>query len=278
MSTVPNAVIVAAAITALAPFYPRDRQQVADMLLFWIRRAELTAADIVEVQDQMFPPATRVEEPANDSACPPECRQNWQRASDPVEHVDHCPRRIEASSEFRGGYATGYVDAITAVKALGRDGLGAIVEIAEGHLLHVCCGKLDNNPHRNFCEHYGNRSPAEWFLDETAARWEQERRELLAKISGCPEWCALTHDVEDDARDDMALHMGDDHTDDTVRKLLDAHALEVRVARLDVLSEGRTGTPNLHVRVDAEVTTWQQAAELARTILDAFGYVPAGAE
>ena len=23
--------------------------------------------------------------------CPPECRQNWTRASDPLKHVDHCP-------------------------------------------------------------------------------------------------------------------------------------------------------------------------------------------
>jgi hypothetical protein len=244
MSTVPNAIIVAAAVAALAPFFPKDREQVADMLLFWVRRHELTAADLVEVQDRMFPPVTQPDEPVTDS------------------------------TGYRGGYATGYVDAITAVKAMGREGLGAFIEITDGHLLHICCGKLDDDAHRNFCEHYGTRSPSERFLEETAARWEREREALLARVSGCPAWCTLTHDPEDDIRDDMALHMGDDHTDDTVRKLLDAHTLEVRVARLDVLSEGRTGTPNLHVRVDAELTTWQQAAELARTILDAFDYVP----
>jgi hypothetical protein len=184
MSTVPNAIIVAAAITALAPFYPRDRQQVADLLLFWIRRGELTPVDITAVQDQMFP------EPATDG---------------------------------REGYANGYIDGLAAAKQL-----------------------------------FGKATPVEQ--------------------PACPDWCTLTHDPEDDARDDLALHMGDDHTDETARKLLDAHTLEVRVARTDVLSEGRTGTPNLFVRVDAELTTWQQAAELARTILDAFGYVPAGAE
>jgi hypothetical protein len=182
--------------------------------------------------------------------------------------------RVINGDDRREGYATGYVDAITAVKAMGRDGLGAFIEITDGHILHTCCGKIDDEAHRNFCEHYGTRSLAEQFLEETAARWEREREALLARVSGCPAWCTLTHDPEDDIRDDMALHMGDDHTDDTVRKLLDAHTLEVRVARLDVLSEGRTGTPNLHVRVDAELTTWQQAAELARTILDAFDYVP----
>lgn len=214
MSTVPNAVLVAAAITALTPFHPRDREQVADMLLFWIRRHELTETDIVAIQDRMFP----------------------------------------ASTEYGDGYAAGYLDAIDAVKRM-RD------EQRRPAL---------------------SPTPARQFLDETAARWEREHQEWLAKANACPAWCTLTHDPEDDARDGMALHMGYDHTDDTVRKLLDAHTLEVRVARLDILTEDlageRTGTPNLHVRIDAELTTWQQAAELARTILDAFDYVPGGNE
>lgn len=30
--------------------------------------------------------------PNSDTAqCPPECAQNWTRASDPLKHVDHCP-------------------------------------------------------------------------------------------------------------------------------------------------------------------------------------------
>jgi hypothetical protein len=188
-----------------------------------------------------------------------------------------------------------------------------VTVVADGRLVSHCCGRVDDDPHRSFCEHYrpadaderlasntdfrdgyvdgyldaikaarGMRdeqrlaalSPAERFLDETAARWERERQEWLAKISGCPAWCTLTHDPEDDARDGMALHMDDDHTDETVRKLIDARALEVRVTRLDVLSEGRIGTPALFVRVDAELTTWRQAAELTRIILDAFDHVP----
>jgi hypothetical protein len=191
-----------------------------------------------------------------------------------------------------------------------------VTVVADGRLVSHCCGRVDDDPHRSFCEHFrpadtddrlasntdfrdgyvdgyldaikvargmqdeqrlAALSPAEKLLDETAARWERERQEWLAKISGCPEWCALTHDPEDDAHADLALHMGDDHTDDTVRKLLDGR-VEVRVARTDVLSEGTTGTPNLYVRCELELTTWQQAAELARLIVDAFGYVPGGAE
>ncbi|MEU4618857.1 hypothetical protein AB0G04_02600 [Actinoplanes sp. NPDC023801] len=158
------------------------------------------------------------------------------------------------NTAHRDGYAEGYLDALDAVKKIRDERRGAVLF----------------------------PTPAQRFLDETAARWEREHQEWRAKVSGCPAWCTLTHDPIDDARDGMALHMGDDHTDDTVRKLLDAHTLQVRVARLDVLTEDlvgeRIGTPNLHVHVDVEVTTWQQAAELARTILDAFDYVPGGAE
>lgn len=90
----------------------------------------------------------------------------------------------------------------------------------------------------------------------------------------CPDWCTLDHrtDVDESA----VLHLGDDHTDSTVRKLLDVHegsTLDVRVARCDNNDEGTLGTPNLMVRCDLELATWEQAAELARTILDAFGYV-----
>jgi hypothetical protein len=213
VSTVPtpiNAELVIAAITALTAFFPKDREQVADMLLFWVRRHELTEADIVEVQDRMFP----------------------------------------AEASRRDGYAEGYLDALDAVKKIRDEQRSAAL----------------------------SPTPAERFLDETAARWEREHQEWLAKFNTCPAWCTLTHDPEDDVRDGMALHMGDDHTDETVRKLLDAHTLEVRVARLDILTEDLAGspigTPNLHVRIDAELTTWEQAAELARVILDGFVYVP----
>ena len=28
------------------------------------------------------------------------------------------------------------------------------IEVADGHILHSCCGKIDDSPHKNFCEHY----------------------------------------------------------------------------------------------------------------------------
>lgn len=93
--------------------------------------------------------------------------------------------------------------------------------------------------------------------------------------AGCPDWCTFDH-AEDDERDDLALHMGDDHTDSTVRDLLDVHQgskLRVVVARTDDLSADTRGTPALLVTADLELTTWEQAAELARAILDGFGYL-----
>lgn len=88
----------------------------------------------------------------------------------------------------------------------------------------------------------------------------------------CPDWCTLDH-AEDDPRDDLALHQSDDHTDSVTRRLLDAHQLSVRVSRTDDLTAGQAGAPALTVHLDVELTTWEQAAELARTILDGFGYL-----
>jgi hypothetical protein len=88
----------------------------------------------------------------------------------------------------------------------------------------------------------------------------------------CPDWCTDDHRA-DDERDDLITHMGDDHTDGTVRSLLDGHRLDIRVARTDCPSEGTVGVPSLYVRCEVELTTWEQAAELARAILDGFGYL-----
>lgn len=55
MDTVPNNDIVTAAITALAAFHPTDAEQVENMLLFWVRRHEMTAGDLAEIQNRMFP-------------------------------------------------------------------------------------------------------------------------------------------------------------------------------------------------------------------------------
>lgn len=209
------------------------------------------------------------DERINDS-CPPECRQNWQRASDPVVHVDHCPSRINDSIIDDAVQALSHFLPENRKQATallfcwkGRTELTAVDAVAV--LDRLFPGEEPAAVER--------RSPAERLLDEAVARWTAEQQEWLARISDCPEWCTLTHDLADDLRDGMALHLSADHTDGTVRKLLDAHQLEVQVARTDILSEGRAGTPNLYVRCEVELTTWEQAAELARTILDGFGYL-----
>lgn len=150
-SPTPTRPIVDAAVTALALFHPTDPEQAVNMLTFWARRGELTDADIVEIQDRMFP-------------------------------------------------------------------------------------------------------------------------------DDCPDWCTFDHTGDDpaDPIENLILHMGDDHTDGSVRKMLDVHEgskLDIRVARTDCPSEGTVGKPALMIRADLELTTWEQAGELARTILDAFGYL-----
>lgn len=87
----------------------------------------------------------------------------------------------------------------------------------------------------------------------------------------CPDWCLLDH-TDDDPRVDLILHQDDDHTDGITRKLLGEHT-NIRVSRTDCPAEGRIGEPALYVVVEAELTTWEQAAELARAILDGFGYL-----
>ncbi|MEV6306494.1 hypothetical protein AB0M02_44300 [Actinoplanes sp. NPDC051861] len=95
----------------------------------------------------------------------------------------------------------------------------------------------------------------------------------------CPDWCTIDHTGDDpaDPIENLILHMGDDHgIDETTRDLLHAHEgsqLDVRVARTDCPQEGTVGVPALMVRADLELTTWEQAAELARAILDSFGYL-----
>jgi hypothetical protein len=154
-----------------------------------------------------------------------------------------------------------------------------VTVVAGGRLVSHCCGRIDDEPHRSFCEHYvAGDGYAEGYLDALdAVKKIRDERRRAAETPECPEWCTLTHDPDDDACADLALHMGDDHTDTTVRKLLDGHHLEVQVTRTDSLSEGKAGTPNLYVRCELELRTWEQAAELARTILDGFGYLEAGA-
>jgi hypothetical protein len=50
-----NESVVADAIRALGPFRPTTPRQATDMLLFWVRRRELTDADMSAVTEAMFP-------------------------------------------------------------------------------------------------------------------------------------------------------------------------------------------------------------------------------
>ncbi|WP_229068387.1 hypothetical protein [Actinoplanes sp. DH11] len=129
---------------------------------------------------------------------------------------------------------------------------------------------------RIFPEEQAAESPADRSVDATAERWQREHRERLARIerADCPEWCTIDH-AEDDERDDLVLHQADDHTDGTIRRLLAADTLDIRIARTDSLTEGGTGEATVMVHVDVELRTWEQAAELARAILDGFGYLEA---
>ena len=65
-----NDTIVEAAMIALAAFHPETPEQAADMLLFWIRRHEMTDADVAEVTARMFPVARTLEIQPNGSLVP----------------------------------------------------------------------------------------------------------------------------------------------------------------------------------------------------------------
>lgn len=87
----------------------------------------------------------------------------------------------------------------------------------------------------------------------------------------CPEWCILDH-AQDDARDDLILHQGNEfHPGERFAPTGDR--LSIRVSRTDCPAEGSTGVPALAVSGELYLETWEQAAELAHAILDAFGYL-----
>ncbi|WP_127501945.1 hypothetical protein [Actinoplanes solisilvae] len=61
-----------------------------------------------------------------------------------------------------------------------------VIEVADGHVVHMCCGKLDDAAHKNFCPNWpGDGGFAERFLDEMraahAARTPEQVQDDLAE-------------------------------------------------------------------------------------------------
>jgi hypothetical protein len=151
--------------------------------------------------------------------------------------------RINDSAGFRDGYAEGFLDAVELKQNVSPETASLIAGLAARR-------------------------------DTLSPATRTVIRDMFgASPADCPEWCVVDH-AEDDPRDDIVLHTGDDHTDGTVRKLLDAQRLDIRVtSTTSTLPDEPDTTPTLNVRVDVELKTWEQAAELARAILDGFGYL-----
>jgi len=74
-----NQAIIEAAMTALRAFYLTEPGQVAPMLAFWIRRDEMTDADVAEVAERMFP--KRLDR----MPCPSWCDQDHSEEFQPNE-------------------------------------------------------------------------------------------------------------------------------------------------------------------------------------------------
>jgi hypothetical protein len=155
--------------------------------------------------------------------------------------------RINDSTGFSTGYAEGFLDAVTLKPSVPVDTVVAVARLAAGRT------NLTDEQRTSIL------AALDW-----AAKSPASRR------ADCPDWCVIDH-IHDDERDDLVLHQGEDYTDGTVRTLLGGHEFDVCIARTDSLTEGRIGTPALRITAEVELTTWEQAAQLARTILDAFG-------
>jgi hypothetical protein len=166
-----------------------------------------------------------------------------------VPTPDNRDDRINDNTDFRDGYVEGYLGAMEAARTIVRsEGVSAVADLAARR------DALTDADRAGICAILAGSLADRIVRDD------------------CPEWCTTDHG-HDDLRDDLVLHQGDDHTDGVARTLLDAHQLDLRVSRTDNLTDGTLGMPALYVRVEAELTTWEQAAELARLILDGFGYL-----
>lgn len=89
----------------------------------------------------------------------------------------------------------------------------------------------------------------------------------------CPDWCVADH-----VRDRAAYEgEGTGEVMDLVTHEAAPMPFGLYVSRTDCPNEGRVGEPVLRVVLEVELKTWEEAAGLARAILDGFGYLQ-GAE
>lgn len=55
------------------------------------------------------------------------------------------------------------------------------ITVADGHVVHTCCGKLDSQPHRNFCEHWTGYING--YLDCATAAMRRHHEREIARIN-----------------------------------------------------------------------------------------------
>lgn len=292
---------VQAALSALRHLQPADRDAARTALGLWARRAELSEIEVDRVLNYYF-----TGDPKNATIAKHYESGGWKGVEPGTCGVEcACGVTYDGFDSLAEAaeFLARHIKTANSAAEVDESSAG-VIEVADGHVVHLCCGKLDDQPHRNFCEHFRlpgtvaelrgaavtalqpykplNREHAESMLHFWVRRPEMIAEDMAAVLDAmypeplpalnCPDWCTFEHD--DGVADfDLVTHMGDDHLDGTGRKLLDGHKLEIRVARTDCLPEGTVGVPNLMVTCDLELTTWEQAAELARAILDGFGYL-----
>lgn len=90
---------------------------------------------------------------------------------------------------------------------------------------------------------------------------------MSARTGLCPDWCVTDHSEHPLTE-----------TDNLITHQAMPHAFGMIVTRTDCPDEGTVGVPALRVALDLELATWEQAADLARSVLDAFGYLDGAAE
>lgn len=139
------------------------------------------------------------------------------------------------------------------------------IEVADGHVVHLCCGKLDDEAHRNFCEHFRD-GYAEGYLDALAAVAGVSQVETpvdeLIDPPACPAWCDGTHRAEKHAPE-----FRDCESEEMFTPTFKDGVVGVSVTQTFDRVTGRTRDRTIRVE-DYEFTEWQ-ARHLGRALLRA---------